>query len=165
MDNDFKELLSAFNDHKVKYLIVGGYAVSYHSEPRFTKDLNVFIQSTPENAKAVFQALAEYETPLGEITLEDFVNPETIFQIGVAPQRIDILQKITGVDFEAAWNNRVRGPVGKGDPLEANYISPQDLIRNKLAVGRSRDIADAEELSDSLRATGRPSVIRKETDL
>lgn len=155
MDKDFKELLSAFNGHNVRYLIVGGYAVSYHSEPRFTKDLDVFIQSTPENAKAVFEALAEYGAPLGGITLEDFVNPETIFQIGVAPQRIDILQKITGVDFEAAWNNRVRGPVGKGDPLEANYISPQDLIRNKLATGRSRDIADAEDLQTSLKATGR----------
>jgi len=156
MDKDFKELLSAFNDHNVKYLIVGGYAVSYHSEPRFTKDLDLFIQSSAENAKAVFQALKEYGAPLDHMTLEDFVDPETMFQIGVAPLRVDLLQKITGVDFEAAWNNRIRGPVGEGDPLEANYISPQDLIQNKRATGRSRDIADAEELEASLKATGRP---------
>jgi len=156
MNKDFRELLSAFNEHKVKYLIVSGYAVSYHSEPRTTKDLDLFIQSSPENAKAVFQALADFGAPLDGVSVEDFTNPEIIFQMGVPPQRIDLLQKIEGVDFETAWDRRVRGPILAGDPFEAEYISARDLIQNKRAVGRPRDLLDVDDIQAALKATGQP---------
>ena len=153
MDKDFRELLSELNAHNVKYLIVAGYAVSFHSEPRATKDLDLFIQSTPENGKAVFRALAAFGAPLEGHTLDDFLDPESVYQIGVAPYRIDILQKIDGMDFDSAWQHRIQGRVAADDPLEANYISAEDLIRNKLASGRPRDLADAAEIQASLRST------------
>lgn len=152
MDKDFRELLSAFNAHNVKYLIVGGYAVSFHSDPRTTKDLDLFIQPSPENAKAVFLALKDYGAPLDGISAGDFSSPGSVFQIGVAPMRVDILQSIDGVDFEDAWNRRVRARVATNDSLEGNYISAEDLMSNKLASGRPRDLVDADEIRSSLQS-------------
>jgi len=153
MDKDFRELLSELNAHNVKYLIVGGYAVSFHSEPRATKDLDLFVQPSLENAQAIFQALSSFGAPLTDYAAEDFLDPDSVYQIGVAPYRIDILQKIDGVDFDSAWQHRVQGRVSTDDPLEANYISAEDLVRNKIATGRPRDLADASEIQASLRLT------------
>jgi hypothetical protein len=99
MPEDLKELLRAFNDHAVKYLIVGGYAFGVHAEPRATKDLDIFIRSDEENSKAVFSALAQYGAPLGDLCPSDF-RDGTTFQIGQPPTRIDILQHIDGVTFD-----------------------------------------------------------------
>jgi len=96
MPKDLKELLHAFNEHSVKYLIVGGYALGVYAEPRATKDLDVFIQAEVENSEAVFRALAEYGAPMDGLTPADFRDQST-FQIGLPPARIDILQRIDGV--------------------------------------------------------------------
>lgn len=143
MPEDLKELLRAFNDHGVKYLIVGGYAYGVHAEPRATKDLDIFIRSDEENSKAIFQALAQYGAPLGGLTPSDF-RDGTTYQIGQPPARIDLLQHIDGVAFDQAWENRIEGLID--DQIRAAVMSKEDLIRNKLAVGREQDILDVKKL-------------------
>ena len=143
MPEDLKELLRAFNDHAVKYLIVGGYAFGVHAEPRATKDLDIFIRSDEENSKAVFRALAQYGAPLGDLSVIDFMDGAT-FQIGQPAARIDILQQIDGIAFDAAWANRIEGLI-EGE-IRAAVISRDDLIRNKLATGREQDVLDVKKL-------------------
>src|ERR1700761_2882600 len=103
MEKDQRDLLREFNAHSVKFLIVGGYAFSFYTEPRATKDLDIFIDRSPENAARVFRALAKFGAPLQGVSPEDFEDIDSAFQIGVPPSRIDILQAIDAVDFDAAW--------------------------------------------------------------
>jgi hypothetical protein len=148
MLKDQRDLLAALNAHGVKYLVVGGHAVSIHAEPRGTKDLDVFIKADAENSKAVFAALAEYGAPLGGVTPADFNDkPTTVFQMGVQPGRVDILQGIAGVPFDEAWESRVEGFLDGETP--AHIISREHLIQNKLAVGRLQDLADVEKLREA----------------
>jgi len=141
--DDLKERLRAFNEHAVKYLIVGGYAFGVHAEPRATKDLDIFIRSDEENGKAVFRALTQYGAPLADLTPADFMDGTT-FQIGQPPARIDILQQIDGITFDEAWANRLQGLID--GQIQAVVISRDDLIRNKLATGREQDMLDAKKL-------------------
>ena len=143
MTKDFKDLLRALNAHGAKYLIVGGHALAVHHIPRMTKDLDLFIRSDAENAKAVFRALAQFGAPLQGMTEADFVDG-TIFQIGQEPDRIDVLQRIDGVSFDEAWANRIEGKIDGEVP--ASVISRDDLIRNKLASGRDQDLLDVKKL-------------------
>jgi hypothetical protein len=143
MSKDFQDLLRAFNVHKVKYLVIGGYAFGVHLEPRTTKDIDLWIRTDPENAKAVFQALAEFGAPIAGMTPDDFMDG-TIFQMGQPPERIDILQHVSGLDFDSAWEHRVEGYIEGETP--ALVISKEDLIRNKLASGREQDILDVKRL-------------------
>lgn len=143
MPEDLKELLRAFNDHEVKYLIVGGYAFGVHAEPRATKDLDIFVRSDEENSKAIFRALTQYGAPLQGLAPSDFMDGTT-FQIGQPPARIDILQQIDGVTFDEAWNNRIEGVID--GQIRTGVISRNDLIRNKLASGREQDILDVKTL-------------------
>jgi predicted nucleotidyltransferase len=143
MPKDLKELLRAFNDHGVKYLIVGGYAFGAHVEPRATKDLDVFIATDERNSYAVFQALVAYGAQLDGFTPADF-RDDSAFQIGQPPARIDILQKISGVVFEEAWAHRIEGLID-GEIL-APVISKDDMIRNKLEAGRDQDLLDVKAL-------------------
>lgn len=143
MPRDLKELLGAFNDQKVKYLVVGGYAFGVHAEPRATKDLDLFIKSDEENSRAIFRALAEYGAPLDGLSPADF-RDGTDFQIGQPPARVDLLQAIDGISFDEAWAHRIEGVVDGEIP--ALVISKDDLIRNKLASGRERDLLDVQEL-------------------
>ncbi len=143
MPEDLKELLRAFNDQAVKFLVVGGYAFGVHAEPRATKDLDIFVRSDEENSNAVFRALAQYGAPLGGLTPSDFMDGTT-FQIGQPPARIDILQHIDGVTFDEAWENRIEGIID--GQIQAAVISRDDLIRNKLASGREQDILDVKKL-------------------
>jgi hypothetical protein len=143
MPKDLKDLLRAFNDHEVKYLIVGGYAFGVYAEPRATKDLDIFIRSDEENGKAVFRALTQYGAPLDGLSPADFMDGTT-FQIGQPPARIDILQRIDGVTFDEAWKNRVEGLID--NEIRTAVISRDDLIRNKLASGREQDVLDAKTL-------------------
>jgi len=143
MPEDLKELLRAFNDQAVKFLVVGGYAFGVHAEPRATKDLDIFVRSDEENSKAVFRALAQSGAPLGGLTPSDFKDGTT-FQIGQPPARIDILQHIDGVTFDEAWENRIEGIID--GQIQAAVISRDDLIRNKLATGREQDILDVKKL-------------------
>jgi hypothetical protein len=146
MPDDLKELLRAFNEHAVKYLIVGGYAFGVHAEPRATKDLDIFIRSDEENSRAVFRALAQYGAPLDNLKSADFMDGTT-FQIGQPPARIDILQHIDGVTFDEAWSNRIGGLID--GEIETAVISRDDLIRNKLATGREQDALDVKKLRAS----------------
>ena len=143
MPKDLKELLSAFHDHGVRYLVVGGYAFGVHAEPRATKDLDLFIGSDKENSEAVFRALAQYGAPLTGLSPADF-RDGTTFQIGQPPARIDLLQHIDGVSFDEAWENRIEGLL-EGE-IRTVVISKDDLIRNKLATGRDQDVLDVTKL-------------------
>ncbi len=140
---DYKDLLSAFHAHGVRYLIVGGYAVIFHAQPRFTKDLDLFIKADSANAQAAYAALAEFGAPLQNIRKEDLAVPGNFFRFGREPRGIDILPNIPGVDFDAAWEKRVEGVIDGATGQKAFFISSDDLIAAKLAAGRPQDMADA----------------------
>ena len=143
MNPDYKELLVAFNAHQVEYIVVGAHALAAHGHVRATKDLDVWMRPSPENAKRVFGALRSFGAPLHDLTEADLATSGVVFQIGVAPIRIDIITAIEGVDFEEAWQHRVQTKFA-GEP--AAVLSRQHLIRNKTAVGRPQDVADVAEL-------------------
>ncbi len=146
MNQDFKDLLEAFVREGVRFLIVGGYAVIRHSEPRYTKDLDIWVSSDELNAARVFRALDEFGAPLEGLTPQDFSRAGYFYTMGRAPGRIDILLDVSGVEFEECWTKR--SVVLLGD-LEISYISRDDLIVNKEAVGRLQDLADAEKLRET----------------
>lgn len=141
----YKELLQLLDKHQVEYLIVGGYAVMKYSEPRYTKDLDLWVHNSPQNSAALFEALAEFGAPLEHdgIAPDTFAQDEVTYQIGIAPVRIDILTRITGVHFRDAWPNRVKSTFF-GVPVQ--FISPDDLMTNKQAVGRSADLEHLKHL-------------------
>ena len=140
MNSDFAELLRSFNADDVKYLVVGGHAVMLYTEPRYTKDLDIWIEASEENAAKVFRALAGFGAPLAGLTPADFASEGFFYQLGMPPARIDILMSVDGVRFGEAWPNRRQAPLG-GVP--AWFIGRQDLIRNKRATGRPIDLHDA----------------------
>ena len=153
MHKDFKDLLSAFNAHSVRYLIVGGYAYARYTEPRTTKDLDLFLRPDPENALATFKALAEYGAYLADASADDFARPGTIFQIGVAPFRVDLICNIDGLTFDEAWNTSE--PALVDDEIPVRYISSDNLIANKLAAGRPQDLVDVDKLRHAAEARKR----------
>jgi hypothetical protein len=146
MYQDYKDLLSAFHAHGVKYLVVGGFAVIFHAQPRFTKDMDVFIKADPPNAQATWTALAEFGAALQGIRPEDFADRRSFFRFGRDPKGFDILPDIPGVDFDAAWERRVESVIDPATGLKANFISADDLIASKLASGRPQDLADADAI-------------------
>lgn len=137
----YKELLRLLNEFEIEYLIVGGFAVMKYGEPRYTKDLDVWVQNSAENSARVVAALKKFGAPLelDEITAETFTNKRVVYQIGVAPIRVDILTEVTGVEFGRAWERRVSSTFF-GVPV--NFISLDDLIANKEALGRASDVND-----------------------
>ena len=143
---DFKELLSALNAHRVKYLVVGAYAVSIHAQPRATKDMDILVKPDAENAKAVYAALAQFGAPLEALTIADFAARGAFFRMGREPVAVDILSEIPGVDFDAAWDRRVEDVIDQATGTTANFLSRDDLIAAKLASGRSQDLADVEAI-------------------
>lgn len=146
-NQNFRELLLLLNDCEVEYLIVGGYAVMKYSEPRFTKDLDIWVGNAAENSRKIFAALARYGAPLRHdgVTEETFSVEKTVYQIGVAPVRVDFLTSISGCTFQEAWQRRAPG-VMYGAPV--NFISLRDLIVNKRAAGRSSDLDHLELLDE-----------------
>ena len=145
---DFKELLNIFENHKIRYLVVGAYAVMKYSEPRFTKDLDVWIATDPENAKAVYLALKEFGAPLADLSADDFTQKDYFYQMGIAPLRVDIMMSIPGVEFEDAWGNR---EVVELNDHRIPFISRSDLIRAKEASGRPQDKIDIDKLKEAER--------------
>lgn len=143
-NSDFKDILKSFNDNKVEYLIVGGYAVILYAEPRYTKDIDIWVRADQKNAAAIFKALKDFGAPLFGVNENDFAYEGYFYQIGIPPARIDILMSITGLKFDEAWHNRVETDF---DGVKANFISKKDLIACKLAAGRPQDIIDAQLLS------------------
>lgn len=154
MHKDFKDLLSAFHAHGVKYLIVGGYAVSFHGQPRATKDIDLFIKADPANAKATYGALLAFGAPLADINVDDLADPSQFIRFGREPVAVDILPGIDGVDFDAAWEKRVEGVLDPQSGLTGFFISKDDLIASKLAAGRMRDLADVEEIREATGNAG-----------
>ena len=142
---DYKELLQRLNEFEVQYLIVGGYAVMKYAEPRFTKDLDVWVENSSENSVRVFKALKKFGAPVesDKIGAKTFTRGDLAYQIGIAPVRIDILTHITGVEFSDAWRDRVRGSIF-GVPV--HFISLSQLIANKQATGRSSDLEQLKQV-------------------
>jgi hypothetical protein len=154
MYQDYKDLLSAFHAHGVRYLIVGAYAVIYHAQPRFTKDIDLFIKADLENAQATFAALASFGAPLGGVRAEDFADSGNFFRFGRDPHGFDLLPELPGVDFESAWERRVEGVIDPQSGLTAFFISAQDLIASKLAAGRPQDLADVAAIRAAMDVRG-----------
>lgn len=150
MNPDFKELLLAFNAHKVEYLIVGAHALAAYGHVRATKDLDVWVRPDRENAERALKALSDFGAPLGDLSTEDLSKPGTMFQIGTPPLRIDVITQIDGVDFAAAWSDRLQTGFG-GVP--AFVISRRHLIINKKTAARLQDLADVEKLEAIERAS------------
>lgn len=143
MNDDFADLLRSFDRFGVEYLVVGGYAVMAYAEPRYTKDLDVWVRPSPDNAPRVWAALADFGAPLQGVTVTDFATQGLVYQIGMAPVRIDILMSVDGLGFEEAWERRVRLDFGG---VEGWLISRKDLVRNKLASARPEDLLDVKAL-------------------
>lgn len=146
INSDFRDLLRSFNAAGVRYLIVGGYAVMIYTEPRYTKDLDLWIDPVEENAGRAIQALNDFGAPTADIRATDFTEPEVFFQIGVEPVRVDIMTSVTGLDFEGAWERRVIFDFG-GET--APVLSRRDILAAKVATGRARDRRDAAQLKKS----------------
>jgi hypothetical protein len=143
MNSDFEEVLRIFNENEVRYLIVGGHAVMLYSEPRYTKDLDIWVEANAENAGRVFRSLATFGAPLSGLTPSDFAHEGFFYQMGAPPVRVDILMSIDGVRFEEAWPNRTESTFGS---QRAWFIGRAELVQNKRAVGRHIDLHDAELL-------------------
>ena len=144
----YKELLQLLNEFEVEYLIVGGFAVMKYSEPRYTKDLDVWVHNSEQNSVRVVEALKKFGAPVehDKVTAETFTGKQVVYQIGIAPVRIDILTEITGVHFPEAWTKRVAGTFF-GIPV--HFISHDDLVANKQALGRSSDLEDLKKYQRS----------------
>ncbi len=153
MDSNLKELLSALNAYSAKYVVIGGYAVFIHAQPRMTKDLDVFIESSPANALATFKALAAFGAPLQNFKVEDFCKPTQVARFGNPPICIELLQQISGLTFSEVYA-RSEIVLVDGD-LPVRYISADDLITNKLASGRPQDLADVAAIRQAQAATKR----------
>ncbi len=150
LNEDYKEMLQLLIDEKVKFLLVGAYAMAAHGYPRATMDIDIWVMPSPENAVAVFKALTSFGAPLHDLTLDDLQKPDIIFQIGVAPRRIDIITGVSGLSFKPAYLNALEIEF---EGLKINIPSLDDLICNKKATGRTKDIADVEVLEE-LREAG-----------
>ena len=143
MNRDFRDLLAEFNARNVEFLVVGAHALAAHGHVRATEDLDVWVRPEGENAKRVLDALRAFGAPLHDLTEKDLTTPGVVFQIGVAPLRIDVLTAIDGVDFAEAWPSRL---VAKFADQTIAVLSKEHLIKNKRAVGRTQDLADVERL-------------------
>ncbi len=152
MSPDFRDLLAAFNAHGVEYLVVGAHALAAHGHVRATKDLDVWVRPSRENASKIIRGLVAFGAPLHDLTEDDLTRPGTIFQIGVAPLRIDVITVIDGVEFSEAWAERLETRFG-GEP--SAVLSLDHLVRNKKASGRLQDLADVEELERLLKNRSR----------
>jgi len=149
---DFKDLLSSLLAADVRFLLVGSYALAFHGHPRATKDMDVWVEPTPENAVKVIRALAAFGAPTESVSAEDFADSQTVFQIGVPPRRVDLLCSIEPVAFDEAWAARETLHL---DDLDVPVISAQALLANKEASDRLQDQADAEVIRGLLNLPGK----------
>lgn len=145
LNKDFKEFVELLNANKVKYLIVGGYAVGFHGYPRYTKDLDIWILVSNENAERVLTALNQFGFGSLGLKTEDFLNPENFVQLGYPPNRIDLVMSCDGIEFESSYQSKI---ILEVDGLEINFIDLENLRKNKLASGRPQDLADLDNLKD-----------------
>ncbi|MCZ6794830.1 MAG: hypothetical protein O7J95_14575 [Planctomycetota bacterium] len=140
---DFRDLFQCLNDGEARYLVVGAYAVIFHTEPRYTKDLGLWVEPEPGNASRVWNAIARFGAPVAELTTEDLCDPELVYQVGVEPNRFDILMAVKGLTFPEAWRNRVESTYAD-QPI--HVLGLDDTIRAKKAAGRPQDLVDLKNL-------------------
>jgi hypothetical protein len=145
MNRNFVEMLSALSDAGAEFLVIGAHAVAAHGVLRGTRDLDIWIRPTRQNAERVWRALAEFGAPLRDVTIEDLCTPELIYQLGVEPTRIDFITSPAGLDFESAWRDRVLIAVAD---REFPFLSKHDLIASKRAAARPQDLVDADNLEN-----------------
>jgi predicted nucleotidyltransferase len=143
LNQDFREFIQSLNDNHVRYLVVGGYAVAFHGHPRYTKDIDLWIEMSQDNAAHLIQALQDFG--FGSLGLKpaDFLVPDQIIQLGYPPSRVDLLTTLPGVDFENCYLSRVKVDL---DGIGVNFIDLENLKKNKKASGRHQDLADLENL-------------------
>ena len=146
VNRDYRDLFAEFNAQKVEFLVVGAYALAVHGHVRATKDLDVWVRSTKLNAERVFRAVKAFGGATENLSPEDFAQPGTIVQLGIAPTRIDILTRVAGLEFEAAWSKRVEATYGD---QKVFVVSRVDLIASKRAASRPQDLADLSALDES----------------
>lgn len=139
LNPDFRDMLSALCTEDVEFLLVGAYAMAAHGYPRATGDMDIWIRCSDENARRIWQALQRFGAPLADLSLDDLQTPDTVFEIGVAPRRIDILTSIDGVEFDEAWSQR---QIIEAEWQTFSVISRVHLLQNKKASGRPKDLAD-----------------------
>ena len=145
IQSDFRDLLESFNKHRVEYVIVGGYALAFHGAPRYTGDLDIFVDASEDNARRILNALTEFGFGSVGLSLQDFTEPNKVVQLGYPPVRIDLVTSISGVSWEEAFQYRVTGKYGD---LTVFYIGRKQFVINKRAVGRKKDLADLEALTE-----------------
>ena len=143
LNRDFREFFQSLNDNGVRYLVVGGYAVAIHGHPRYTKDIDVWIEPDRDNASRTIAALAQFGFASLELVAEDFLEPDRIIQLGYPPARIDLLTSVPGVDFAACYPARVAATFVD---VAVDFIDLANLRLAKRAAGRPQDVADLEEL-------------------
>lgn len=143
VEKDFEELLQLFNKHRVRYCIVGAFALAFHARPRFTKDLDLLVEPSEKNGERIVAALDEFGFARLNLTSADFSKPKKVIQLGYEPVRVDLVTSLTGVTFSTVWKNRKSGHLGGS---KVNFIGVRELIRNKKATGRRQDLADIESL-------------------
>jgi hypothetical protein len=143
---DFKELLSVLNAHRVKYLVVGAYAVAIHAQPRATKDLDILVRARRGEREGGFCSIGSIRSAASRPDRRRFRRTRAVLSQGREPIGIDILTEAMGVDFDAAWERRVEDVINPETGLKANFISRDDLIAAKLALGRLQDLADVDAI-------------------
>ncbi len=143
LNEDYKEMLQILLNNKVKFLVVGAYAMGIHGYPRATGDLDIWVEASTENSEKIYQSLSEFGAPLSEVTKSTFCEQGIVFQIGVAPRRIDIITKIDGVEFRKTSSNKQEIEV---EGIKIPFLSKEDLIKNKESTGREKDKLDAKYL-------------------
>jgi predicted nucleotidyltransferase len=143
LNQDFKEFIQSLNENKVRHLIIGGYAVAFHGYPRYTKDLDVWVESSSENAARIVKALEQFGFASLGLKANDFLVPDQVIQMGFPPSRIDILTSVEGVEFASCYTSRVQVVI---DGIPVNFIDLENLKKNKRAAGRAQDLADLEKL-------------------
>ena len=161
---DFRELLSVFNSRKVRYLLIGGYAVSLHAQPRATKDTRFAGEPRRRQRQGALCRASPIRAPLGGLTAADFMEPDMFFRMGAPPLMVDILPAIQGVDFESAWERRTDIEIDPESGLRASVISRSDLIANKLAAGRPQDMIDVAALRQAEQQQAAPTNDQDKTD-
>lgn len=143
LNQDFKEFIASLNSHRVRYLVVGGYAVAFHGHPRYTKDLDVWVELSEQNAERLIEALRTFGFGSLGLKPDDFLIPGQVVQLGNPPNRIDLLVTISGVIFEDCYARRLQIVI---DEVTVNFIDLDSLRKNKEAAGRHQDLADLENL-------------------
>jgi predicted nucleotidyltransferase len=143
ISKDFKEFLELLNKNKVKYLVVGGYAIAFHGYPRYTKDIDLWILMEKSNAESILKTLDEFGFSGIGITVEDLNTPETVIQLGYPPNRIDLITEVSGLTFEECYDKKIEITV---EGTSVFFIDLESLKKNKKASGRHQDLADLENL-------------------